>query len=173
MMPMTADADTVAGSRVADANDAVHLATSGMLAPFLYATALVATDQLSKLAASSRACGPVICPLHNEALFLGLGRGSGVNAIATGFAGLAVFIVWVHVARRHAAVPSVAVAFVAAGIVANTIDRVTLGFVRDFLLIPGGVVINVADIADVAGLLACVASVMSALLHSPSIPERR
>ena len=164
MMPMTADADTV---------DAVHPSTSGLLAPCLLGTALVVADQLSKLAASSTACGPVICPLHNEALFLGLGGGSGVNAIATGFGGLALFIVWVRLARRHAAVPRVAIAFVVAGIVANAMDRVMFGFVRDFLTIPGGVVINVADIADVAGLLACVASMIRALLHSPSIPERR
>lgn len=152
------EADTTSGSQ--------------LTGPLLWGAGLVVVDQLSKLAASRNTCGELICPLHNEALFLGLGAGSGVSVVATGTVGLALFVAWVRAARRRGAVPMLAIASVFAGIIANAIDRVTLGFVRDFLAIPGGVVINVADVAVVVGLLVCVASVTHSILHSPSISER-
>jgi lipoprotein signal peptidase len=144
-------------------------ASSGAMAPGVCGAVVVIVDQLTKLATRSADCGPVICPLHNDALFLGIGGGSGISVLTTGLGGLALFILWVRFARRYTVVPAVAVAIVAAGIVANTMDRLTLGAVHDFLAVPGGVVVNLADVAIVGGLLACVASVV---LHFPSTSER-
>jgi hypothetical protein len=133
--------------------------------PWQYGMALLAVDQLSKLAAGFARCGPVVCPLRNDALFLGVGAASSVNAGAIGLIGLVTFGLWVFAVRRYRVRP-IAVAFVVAGIIANTLDRVLLGSVRDFLVIPGGVVINVADVADVGGLFVCVATVARAVVRS-------
>jgi lipoprotein signal peptidase len=146
--------------------------THRLSAPVACGLALVVADQVSKLAASSMECGPVICPLRNEALFLGIGAGSGVSALATGLFGLALFLLWIRSARRRGAVPAIAVACVVSGVVANTIDRVMLGSVRDFLAVPGNVVINIADIVDVGGLLVCIAYVARSRLLSTSSSER-
>jgi lipoprotein signal peptidase len=140
--------------------------------PVLWGAAVIAADQITKFATSAAGCGPVICPLRNDALFLGLGDGSGVDAFTIGLAGVVLFAAWVFVARRYATVPAIAIALVVAGIAANGFDRLLLGSVRDFLAMPGGIVINLADVADVGGLLACVASVLRSRTHLRPISER-
>jgi lipoprotein signal peptidase len=132
----------------------------------------VVIDQATKFWAESATCGPIVCPLRNDALFLGVGSGSDVDVLAMTAIGLGLFVLWLRSARAHGRpVPSMAAAIVTAGILANATDRIALDAVRDFLAIPGGVVLNIADVGVIGGLALCVASQMRT--SSPrSITER-
>ena len=98
---------------------------------------------------------------------LGIGHGPTTQVVVVGFAGLIVFCLWAHAISRRAALAPLAVVAVVAGIVGNLVDRVFLGSVpTDFLVIPGDVAINLADVAVAVGLMVCVAS--AALFQSRS-----
>ena len=129
---------------------------------------VVAVDQVSKLATSSAGCGTHLCPVRNDALMLGIGHGPTTQVVLIGLAGLVVFCLWVRSMKRRTELAPLAVVVVVAGILGNLIDRVLFGFVRDFLVIPGDVAINVADVALAVGLLVCAA----AAAHSITIPFR-
>jgi lipoprotein signal peptidase len=136
------------------------------------AGSLVAADQLSKLVTSSVACGPRVCPVRNDALMLGVGHGPTAQVVLIGLAGLIAFGLWVVAVSRRAPLPQLAVVLVVAGIVGNLVDRVVLKSVRDFLAIPGGVVLNVADVAVVVGVLVCVVVAMRSVTIPPSHQRR-
>jgi lipoprotein signal peptidase len=151
-----------------DDNTYEHTARHWPTAVWMSAAVLM-VDQASKFAAGSAGCGSVICPVRNDVLFLSIRGGSAPTVLVIGFIGLAVFAGWVRVAmRRGACVPPVASAMVASGIVANLLDRVLLGSVRDFIMIPHLAVGNVADLAIVAGLVMCqFAMVTTSRRHEP------
>ena len=119
---------------------------------------LVSADQLSKLATSSTKCGPRLCPVRNDALLLGIGEGPTTQVLLIGLAGLIIFGLWVRAMSQRAQLAPFAVVFVVAGIVGNLVDRALFGSVRDFLVVPGHVAMNVADAAVAVGLLACSAA---------------
>lgn len=125
---------------------------------------VVGADQISKLATSESVCGPFVCPLRNDELMLGIGGKPTVHAAVVGFIAVAVFAIWVVVARRVASVPPIGVALFAAGIVSNLFDRVALGSVRDFVVVPANAVINLADVAIVLGSCICVVGSFRSLL---------
>jgi lipoprotein signal peptidase len=129
---------------------------------------VVVADQVSKLATSSTGCGTHLCPVRNDALMLGIGHGPTTQVLLIGLAGLVGFCLWVRTMRRRIELAPLAVVVVVAGILGNLVDRVLFGSVRDFLLIPGDVAINVADVALTVGLLVCAA----AAAHSITIPFR-
>jgi lipoprotein signal peptidase len=79
-----------------------------------------------------------------------------------------VFCLWARTMSRRAELAPLAVVAVVAGIVSNLVDRAMFGSVRDFFVIPGDVVINVADVAVVVELLICAATAA----HSITIPFR-
>ena len=119
--------------------------------------AILAADQISKLSTSRSGCGPVICPVRNDALMMGLGAGSQAHVVSFGLIGLAAFALWARRVARRVDVSWVAIAAVVAGVAGNLVDRAVLGSVRDFLVIPGVAVINAADVAIAVGLtLICV-----------------
>ena len=130
--------------------------------------AVVVVDQVSKLATSSTGCGTHLCPVRNDALMLGIGQGPTTQVLLAGLAGLVVFILWVRAISRRIRLAPFAVVVVVAGILGNLVDRVLFGSVRDFLVIPGHVAINLADVALAVGLLVCAA----AAAHSITIPFR-
>jgi lipoprotein signal peptidase len=141
--------------------DTANTTTSALLPAVLWGVVLIGVDQLTKFAASGGGCGAVICPLRNDVLMLGVGGGTTVNVVGAGLAGLAIFVAWIRAANRRHHVPVTSAALVVAGIVANLIDRVLFGSVRDFLAVPGNAVINIADIGVVGGLAACSISMLT------------
>jgi lipoprotein signal peptidase len=140
----------------------------------LTAAAVLIVDQASKLVTESVGCGAVVCPVRNDVLFLSIRGGSAPTVLGIGLLGLAIFAVWVFVAvRRGVSVPSVASALVVSGIVANLTDRVLLGSVRDFIMIPNVAVGNVADLAIVAGLVMCQLAMVNASRRRTSLVQER
>lgn len=131
------------------------------------ALGVIVVDQASKLAVSDRACGDVVCPVRNEALFLGVGGSDSVRSLLVGCVGVALFAAWARVVARRSAAARVGLALTCAGIVANLIDRVLYGGVNDFIVAPEGVVFNIADVAIVAGLATCALST-----NRSATPER-
>ena len=127
---------------------------------------IVVADQASKLSTSATGCGTRLCPVRNDALMLGISHGPTTQVLLIGLAGLLVFCLWARTISRRAELAPLAVVAVVAGIVSNLVDRVLFGSVRDFLVIPGDVAINVADLAVTVGLLICAA----AAAHSITIP---
>jgi signal peptidase II len=96
-----------------------------------------------------------LCAVRNDALMLGIGHGPTLQVLLIGFAGLVVFFLWARTIRRRTDLPDLAMVLAVAGIVGNLTDRVLLGSVRDFLVIPGDVAFNLADVALTVGLLLC------------------
>ena len=96
--------------------------------------------------------GPrLIEPTHNLALSLGtvdMGRWLNVTAMAV------VLLGWLLLSPllRLAGSPSWAVQVTVAGAASNLVDRALTGAVRDWLAV-GPIVLNVADIAVLAGLV--------------------
>jgi signal peptidase II len=132
----------------------------------------ILADQASKSWASNHAAEPrMLVPgylaaysVENSGCFLGLGGSqAGMNAIimltSTAVLGLLMWIA--HVDRRWWRGPDcLAVALLFAGALGNTLDRVALGHVRDFLVtwIVPRLAFNVADLFAVAGfILVCLA----------------
>jgi signal peptidase II len=134
--------------------DAAGMKTTTQL---LVGVSVVAADQLSKLATRHTGCATRLCAVRNDALMLGIGHGPTLQVLLIGLTGLIVFCLWARTIRRRAELPDLAVVLAVAGIVGNLIDRVLLGSVRDFFVIPGDVAINLADVALTVGLLLCVA----------------
>jgi len=132
-------------------------------------SAVLALDLITKAMFDRWSCGDVICPLRNDELMLGVVGGTTAQVLAASFIGLALFGLWYRVASRRVRIPAVAVTLVIAGVIGNLIDRIWLGSVRDFLAFPGNTVVNVADLALVAGLVIAVATVIAGLVsRSPA-----
>lgn len=123
-----------------------------------FAIGLVAADQVTKWATTTMTCGPLVCPMSNDALMLGIGDGNDGHMVVFGSIGIATFAAWMRVLVERGTVPLGGALTAGAGIVGNAVDRIIYGHVRDFLVVPGGVLINVADVAIVAGLWSCAAA---------------
>lgn len=127
-------------------------------AVWVLAIGLVAADQATKSATATMTCGPLVCPMSNDALMLGIGDGNDVHLVVFGSIGIVTFAAWMRVLVERRSVPLGGALIAGAGIVGNAVDRIVFGHVRDFLVVPGGVLINVADVAIVVGLWSCAAS---------------
>jgi len=130
---------------------------------------VLALDQVSKAAAHTvTACTELFCPLRNDELLFGLSPGSRSLVLAWSIAGLLLFYAWVRVASRRCTVPTIPIALVVAGVTGNLIDRLTLGYVRDFLGLPGTIV-NVADLALALGMLLAAATILYRSARSSTV----
>ncbi|HET9730580.1 MAG TPA: signal peptidase II [Acidimicrobiia bacterium] len=110
------------------------------------AAIVVAVDQSTKAAAQT---GSVV---RNPAYALGVGHGS---AFLLAFGTIAVLGMFIGVLGRwtvRIGVSPAVPALLAGGMLANTLDRVRLGAVRDFIHTPW-LVVNVADIAVAVGII--------------------
>jgi lipoprotein signal peptidase len=119
------------------------------------AAAIAAVDLATKFAAVSLVDGRrlgVIAPTHNDALSLGIA--SSGRAVVLGLAASALVTAVFATAQlmRRSDLPPWIPAFVLGGAAGNLIDRAIFGSVHDFLVLPP-VVLNVADVAVVAGLV--------------------
>ena len=118
------------------------------------AATVVAIDQLAKTAAPHLHVGFVL-PAHNPEYAFGTVGGSALALIVGSVAVLGLFLA---VIGRLAVVIGVSPglpALIAGGMLGNLLDRIRFGSVRDFLVVPGGIV-NLADLAVAAGLIALV-----------------
>jgi lipoprotein signal peptidase len=116
--------------------------------------AIVVVDQCTKLAAVQRMRVP-----RNPALAFGVGGGSAPMLVALAIVVLAVFSAAVGHAAVRLGIPRAIPALVVGGALANIVDRVRFGAVRDFIALPG-VTVNVADLAIASGIVALGAALL-------------
>lgn len=134
------------------------------------ATAVAVADQLTKAGAVVLRCGPARCPARNSELMLGLAGGAPWAVVALTVAGLGAWFAVTATVRRRGHVPQVVDGLVVGGALGNLIDRVALGYVRDFIPMPFNTVANVADLSVYAGLAAVI---VLAVLPTARASERR
>jgi len=115
---------------------------------------VVAIDQLAKSAAPHLHSG-LIAPARNPDYAFGAVGGSALALIAGSLVVLGMFLAVIgRLAGRVGISPGLP-ALIAGGMLGNTLDRIHYGSVRDFLVVPGGI-INLADLAVAAGVLSLI-----------------
>jgi lipoprotein signal peptidase len=121
----------------------------------LLAAGVLLTDQATKLGAEvlsgGRRYGPLV-PLRNPRFSLGLAATTRPLMLLAMAAGIALVAAYGIRATGRLASPGWILALVIGGSLSNLVDRLLLGAVRDYLAI-GHIVINLADLAVVAGVL--------------------
>jgi len=139
----------------------------------LTAAAVVAIDQWTKWLAFSQ-----LTPGESESVFPGVSLGQTRNeGIAFGFfagrpwlvfslmaVALAVLI-WFYLRHRGRPGLWLATGLLLGGAIGNAIDRISLGYVRDFIELPHFPSFNIADVAITFGVIILVLTV------EPSAPE--
>jgi signal peptidase II len=120
----------------------------------LVAATVVAIDQGSKILASHGGLGGTL-PLRNPSYAFGIVGGSAPALILGAFAVLGAFLVVADLLAMRFGISIVTPALVAGGTIGNTLDRIRLGSVRDFVVTPWAIV-NLADVAVAVGLLGLV-----------------
>jgi len=125
------------------------------------AVSVVVFDQLAKTEVTDQiergskvdVIGPIEFTLtHNDGVAFGLAGGGGVLVIAVSLVALVALGVFV------ALVPGRNIAWLAGGLIlggaaGNLIDRIRLGYVTDFILLPHWPAFNLADCAITVGVL--------------------
>lgn len=111
-------------------------------------------DQVSKMTAAHAGTG-MVAPARNPAYAFGSVAASAPVLIIGAIVVLGLFLVVADRLVARFGVPVILPALVAGGTIGNTLDRVRLGSVRDFLVVPGAI-INLADVAVAAGLVGLV-----------------
>lgn len=126
----------------------------------LFAVATVLVDQVSKAVATGLAAGHTsgaIVPLPNPELSLGLARASVPVTVVACALGIVAFGGYAVLAALDGRLRAWVPGFLVGGALSNLLDRVVVGAVRDFLATPW-VIVNVADVAVVAGVLGFLAA---------------
>jgi lipoprotein signal peptidase len=112
---------------------------------------LVLFDQVSKFVAAHAIASTVVLP-RNPAYAFGIVGGSPAQLVIISIAVIALVLVTVGpLAARNDMSPGIP-ALITAGMLSNTIDRIRLGAVRDFIVTPWAI-INVADLCVIAGIV--------------------
>jgi len=127
---------------------------SGVLGALTVTGGLVVLDQVSKVAAA-QALNGIMTPPRNPDYAFGIVGGSPVVLIVVAISVLAAFVAIVGpIAARHGVSPGIP-ALIAGGTLSNTLDRIRIGAVRDFIVTPWAI-INVADLCVFAGIVGLV-----------------
>jgi lipoprotein signal peptidase len=135
----------------------------------------IATDQASKAAVQLLPATGILHPLVNPEFTLGVASASRPVTLVLMGLGIAAAAVTGLRASARGVVPAAAVGLLVAGAASNFLDRVFLDAVRDFLVI-GTVVVNLADLAVLAGLIGYAWSLLNRRHRAPSTlssPQRR
>jgi lipoprotein signal peptidase len=122
----------------------------------LIASAVVALDQTSKATAGLLDHGILagtIWPIRNSSALLGVVRGTALFLTVLGVVFMVVLCRTAWSKAAEGRLPAWIPALLVGGAIGNQIDRLALGSVRDFLVIPFAIV-NLADIAIAVGLCA-------------------
>ncbi|MGO9873977.1 MAG: signal peptidase II [Acidimicrobiia bacterium] len=131
----------------------------------LVTTTVVLVDQVTKVAATHDPSS-IVLPVRNPAYALGIVSGPAPVLIIGSVVVLAAFVVMVDALASRFEISAFLPALVAGGMVGNTIDRIRLGSVRDFLVTPWAI-INLADIAVAAGIVGVIFTLAA------RVPRRR
>ena len=127
---------------------------SGVVGALTVTGGLVVLDQISKVAAA-QALNGIMTPPRNPDYAFGIIGGSPIALVIVAVAVLAAFVAIVGpLAARHGISPGIP-ALIAGGTLSNTLDRIRLGGVRDFIVTPWAI-INVADLCVFAGIVGLV-----------------
>ena len=118
------------------------------------ASAVVAVDQLAKAVAPYLHSG-LVAPARNPDYAFGAVGGSALVLIGGTVLVLAVFLAVIGRLAGRVGISPAFPALIAGGMLGNTLDRIHYGSVRDFLVVPGGI-INLADLAVAAGVISLV-----------------
>lgn len=120
---------------------------------------VLAVDQASKTLAGGLT-GPgrtgLVLPVRNPGLSLQVVQAGRWAEVAVMAATLAVAAAVLGRALARSRVPAWAAGAVLGGSAANLLDRARYGSVRDFLVVGRWAVINLADVAVIVGVVACV-----------------
>ena len=117
---------------------------------------VVLVDQTAKSAAA-RAHAGMITPARNPGYALGVLGGPAPLLILGTVLVLGVFLAVIGRWAVQVGISPLIPAVIAGGMVANTIDRIRFGAVRDFLA-TGWLIIDVADLVVLGGIVALVAA---------------
>lgn len=92
--------------------------------------------------------------VHNTGAAFGMGQGQGVVFVVLALVVTAAVVAWLFVSRQRTAFEVLGLALVVAGGIGNCIDRVTTGYVVDFINFTwfSFPVFNVADICVTCGV---------------------
>lgn len=101
--------------------------------------------------------GVSISETHNEGIAFGMLSGRPGFVLALMFTALAV-LVWFYVHNRGRPVLWLATGMLMGGALGNAIDRLSLGYVRDFIDLPSWPAFNLADAAITVGVVVLVFS---------------
>ena len=123
--------------------------SAGGFTGLLVAASVLLIDQVTKVIAVHGGTGHA---WRNPDYAFGIMGGSAAMLILGALGALGAFIVVAHVLFTRLGVSVLLPALVAGGAIGNTLDRIRLGSVRDFLIVPGAI-INVADVAVAAGII--------------------
>jgi lipoprotein signal peptidase len=115
------------------------------------ASAVFTIDQLAKIGALHLRSA-LVAPASNPDYAFGAVGGSAVALILGSVIVLAVFLAVIGRLASRVGVSAALPALIAGGMLGNTFDRINYGSVRDFLVIPGGI-INLADLAVAGGVI--------------------
>lgn len=93
--------------------------------------------------------------VHNMGAAFGMGQGAGIVFVALAIVICIAVVVWLLVGKRHGALEVVSLALVVAGGIGNCIDRLTTGYVVDFIrfTLIDFPVFNIADICVTCGVV--------------------
>ncbi len=102
--------------------------------------------------------------VHNTGAAFGMGQGGGIVFVAIAFVITAAVVAWLAARKRHSALEVIALALVVAGGIGNCIDRLTTGYVVDFIRFTfiDFPVFNVADICVTCGVVLFLVAVVRA-----------
>lgn len=132
-----------------------------MLRAGLIAIAVVALDQISKAVVTAEidrgsvveVAGPLKLTLsHNDGVAFGLAGGGGVPVVLLSMVALVALGAFVAAAPDRRWIWLTA-GLIVGGAVGNLIDRLRLGHVVDFILLPGWPAFNLADTAITVGVV--------------------
>ena len=115
---------------------------------------VVGIDQLAKTAAP-HFHSALIAPAQNPDYAFGAAGGSALALIAGSLVVLGVFLAVIGRLAGRVGISPALPALIAGGMLGNMLDRIRYGSVRDFLVIPGGI-INLADLAVAAGVISLI-----------------
>jgi len=123
--------------------------SSGAFSGLLVTVSVLLVDQVTKLMAAHGGIGFV--PRNPDYAF-GIVGGSATLLIVGAVGVLGAFLVVAQTLATRFGISMMLPALVAGGTLGNTLDRLRLGSVRDFMVTPWAI-INVADVAVAAGVI--------------------
>jgi len=146
-----------------------------LLGPVVTSTVFT-IDQLAKTGAPHLRSA-LVAPARNPDYAFGAVGGSALALILGSLIVLAVFLAVIGTLASRVGVSAALPALIAGGMLGNTFDRINYGSVRDFLVIPGGI-INLADVAVAVGVISLIValairSARPAVIHLAGPGNRR